>query len=118
MGITHVEVEVANTAAPDAGGSLEFLVGSGAVYSVAPSAILERLGSVPSTAQAFRLAYGGRITRRKGGAVFRFGARAGVSDVVFGEPGDANLRGAWTLEALGPSLDPPKRELRELPMLL
>jgi hypothetical protein len=38
--------------------------------------------------------------------------------VIFGEPGDANLLGALTLESLGLSLDPLKRELRELPMLL
>ncbi|MBI4201644.1 MAG: hypothetical protein HY532_00830 [Chloroflexi bacterium] len=33
-------------------------------------------------------------------------------------PGDSNLLGAFTLEALGLALDPLHRELRELPMIL
>jgi len=38
--------------------------------------------------------------------------------VIFGEPGDAVLLGAFTLEALGLCLDPLKRELLPLPMIL
>jgi hypothetical protein len=50
--------------------------------------------------------------------VYRYNGRVGVADVIFGEEGDATLLGALTLEALGLSLDPLKRELRELPMML
>lgn len=42
----------------------------------------------------------------------------GGGDVIFGEPGDSALLGARTLEALGPSLDPLRRELRPLQMIL
>ena len=42
----------------------------------------------------------------------------GAAPVIFGEPGDSNLLGVVTLEALGYVLDPLKRELRALPMLL
>ena len=42
----------------------------------------------------------------------------GVADVIFGEKGDHELLGAFTLEALGLVLDPLKRELKPLPMLL
>ena len=42
----------------------------------------------------------------------------GAAPVVFGEPGDSNLLGVVTLEALGYVPDPLKRELRSLPMLL
>jgi predicted aspartyl protease len=118
MGITYVDVQVASVADPDRAEVVEFLVDSGAVYSVVPSAVLERLGIQPLDEQTFRPANGERIRRRKGGAVFRYGERVGVADVIFGEPGDANLLGALTLEALGLSLDPLKRELREIPMLL
>ena len=38
--------------------------------------------------------------------------------MIFGEEGDSNLLGAFTLEALGLALDPLRRELRELPMML
>ena len=44
--------------------------------------------------------------------------RVGVADVIFGEEGDSTLQGAFTLEALGLSLDPLRRELKPLPMLL
>ncbi|MFI5351646.1 MAG: hypothetical protein ACHQZS_01700 [Candidatus Binatales bacterium] len=38
--------------------------------------------------------------------------------MIFGEPGDSQLLGALTLEALGLSLDPLRRELKPLPMIL
>jgi hypothetical protein len=38
--------------------------------------------------------------------------------VIFGEPEDSNLLGAFTLEALGLALDPLRRELHPLPMIL
>ena len=38
--------------------------------------------------------------------------------MIFGEEGDSSLLGAFTLEALGLTLDPLKRELRPLPMIL
>lgn len=118
MGLTTVEVEIAAPNDGDRWESLEFLVDSGAVYSVVPAPVLERLGIRPVAEQVFRLANGERITRRKGIAAFRLGDRIGGADVVFGEPGDSSLLGALTLEALGLALDPLKRELRELPMLL
>ncbi len=118
MGITHVTVEVANAADPEASIPVECIVDSGAVYSVINAGTLERLGIKPVTRQEFRLADGQKITRQKGGAAFRYEDRIGFADVVFGEEGDMDLLGAMTLEALGLSLDPLKRELRPLPMLL
>ena len=50
--------------------------------------------------------------------MFRYGERAGVSDVIFGEEGDSGLLGAFTLEALGLALHPLKRELLSIPMVL
>jgi clan AA aspartic protease len=118
MAMTVVEIDVANVANPELTETVEFLVDSGATYSVVPAAILERLNIRPLTEQEFRLANGEKIRRKKGGAVFKFGERSGTADVIFGEDGDANLLGASTLEALGLALDPLKRELRELPMML
>jgi hypothetical protein len=97
---------------------VQLLVDSGAACSVVPRAILEQLGIQPIAEQVFGVANGARIRRRKGGALFGYGERAGVADVVFGEPGDANLLGIHTLEALGLGLDPLRRELTELPLML
>jgi len=118
VGLTVLEIEVGNPAKPEVTESLEFLVDSGAVYSVVPAPILERLGIKPLTEQSFRLADGTKSTRKKGGALFKYRDRIGVADVIFGEPGDSTLLGAFTLEALGLSLNPLKRELTELPMVL
>lgn len=118
MGLTFLEIEVGNPANPDIREKLEFLVDSGAIYSVVPVSILERLGIKPLAEQEFRLANGTKIVRKKGGALFKYGDRIGVADVIFGEEGDSTLLGAFTLEALGLTLDPLRRELKPLPMLL
>ena len=64
------------------------------------------------------LANATRIVRGCGVALFRYGDRDTVAEVIFGEPGDAVLLGAFTLEALGLCLDPLKRELLPIPMIL
>ena len=94
------------------------MIDSGAVYSVVPAKILERLGIKPLVEQQFRLADWGKIVRTKGGAFFRYGERVGGTDVIFGEEGDSVLLGSFTLEALGLSLDPLTRELKPLPNVL
>ena len=118
MGITHLEIEVGNPANPEVTEALEFLIDSGAIYSVVPSAILDRLGIKPLTEQEFRLADGSKIVRKRGVAIFKYGSRIGGADVIFGEEEDSQLLGAFSLEAMGLALDPMRRELRELPMTL
>jgi len=118
VGLTVLDVEVGNPANPEITEKIEFLIDSGAIYSVVSTSVLERLGIRPLATQEFRLANGSKTARKKGGALFRYGERVGVADVVFGEEGDSTLLGAFTLEALGLSLDPLRRELNPLPMLL
>lgn len=118
MGMTYVTMQVANAATPERAESLDFLVDSGANYSVVPAQILSRLGIEPFSEDSFFLANGQKITRKRGVAVFKYGDRIGGADVIFGEEGDENLLGAFTLEALGLGLDPLKRRIFELPMML
>ena len=118
MGFTHLKLEVANPANLETWETVECLVDSGAVYSVIPAPVLEALGIKPIGDEEFTLANGETIVRKKGIAAFRYGERIGGADVVFGQEGDMNLLGVLTLEALGLSLDPLKRELRPLPMIL
>lgn len=103
---------------PDESETIRFIVDSGATYSVVPEETLARLGIKPLTEERFILANGDTIARRKGVAVFKYKDRIGGSDVVFGEPGDENLLGVLTLESLGFALDPLRRELRNLPLML
>jgi predicted aspartyl protease len=118
MGLDVLNLDIANVARPDDMRSVEFLIDSGAIYSVVPAAILDELGVQPTKTQDFRLADGSKISRRKGVALFRFEDLVGGADVIFGEPGDSNLLGAFTLEAFGLALDPLRRELHPLPMIL
>ena len=118
MGLKVLEVRVGNPATPEVTEQVELLVDSGALYSLVPTPVLERLGIKPLSKQEFRLANGERMTRDKGIALFRYGERVGGADVVFGEEGDSSLLGATTLESLGLALDPLKRELRPIPMVL
>jgi aspartyl protease family protein len=118
MGLTVLRIEVANPSRPKKTEAVDFLIDSGAIYSVVPAALLRRLGIKPLSKEEFRLADGSTIVRRKGGALFRYGDRVGVADVIFGEKDDSTLLGALTLEALGLSLNPLKRQLNPLPMIL
>ena len=118
MGLTYLEVEVGNPANPDVTERIKFLVDSGAIYSVIPKPVLDKLGIKPVATQEFILADGRKISRKKGIALFKYKDRIGGADVIFAEKGDANLLGAFTLEALGLALDPLKRVLKPLPMML
>lgn len=118
MGLTVLEIKVGNPANPDITEPVEFLIDSGAIYSVVPATILEKLGIKPSADEEFRLANGEKVVRKKGIALFKYGNRVGGADVIFGEESDSTLLGAFTLEALGLTLDPLKRELRPLPMII
>ena len=118
MGLTVLEIEVGNPSTPDVTEKIEFLIDSGAIYSVVPTPVLEGLGILPLSEQELRLADGSKIVRKKGVALFRYGDRVGGADCIFGEEGDSKLLGAFTLEALGLGLDPLRRELLPLPMIL
>jgi len=118
MGLTHVEMEIANPAKPRARVRERFLVDSGAIYTVAPGVVLRRLGIKPHSKRTFTLANGEVIERDVGDAVFHYDKHHAASPVIFGKRGDSNLVGMVTLESLGLILDPIRRELKPLPMLL
>jgi len=118
MGVTYVDMVVKKSARSTRSHKVECLVDSGAHYSAIPRKTLKRLGIRPDTKESFILADGSRIERELGTAYFEFRGRVGSSMVIFVEEGDATLLGILTLEALGLMLDPLKRELRQLPLLL
>lgn len=118
MGVTSLTIGVANPSRPAVTERLQFIVDSGAIYSVVPAPVLRRLKIRSLKRETFRLANGTTIVRRKGGALFKFQDYVGVADVIFGEQGDATLLGALTLEALGLSLDPIRRELKPMQLIL
>jgi predicted aspartyl protease len=60
---------------PHATKKLEFLIDLGAIYSVVPQPVLEKLGIRPVSEQEFRLPDGTKIVRKKGIALFKYGDR-------------------------------------------
>jgi clan AA aspartic protease len=118
MGLTHVEAMVANPAHPRKTKRLRLLMDSGAVYSVVPKTVLHALGVKPHSTKTFTLADGSEIKRKVGDLIFKLNGHQGASPVIFGERGDSTLLGTVSLEALGLLLDPIRRELRPLPMVL
>lgn len=118
MGLTYVDAELASPTRPTRREHVRFLVDSGAIYSLAPSSVLRRLGIRPLRREEFELADGSTMRRPVGLALFRIGNTLGGSEVIFGGPRDEPLLGAVTLEALGFELDPVRRRLRRTRLLM
>ncbi|MEE9294557.1 MAG: hypothetical protein V3W34_06320 [Phycisphaerae bacterium] len=116
--MTHLQITVKRL--PDSRKSerLRFLIDTGAVYSVAPAKTLRALGIKPHRRERFILADGSSMERDLGGAYFEYRGTGGMAPVVFGDPGDAQLLGMTTLEAMGLMIDPLSRDLRTLPATL
>ncbi len=117
MPITFLKARVINPERPKKSRECEFLVDSGAVYSVVPQSILKKLGIKPTSFEEFILANGEVVRKPVGNAYFEYGGKIRAAPVVFGEE-DVFLLGATTIEALGMILDPIRRELKPLPMVL
>jgi clan AA aspartic protease len=118
MGLTYIRASIANPARPKRSVRVRFLVDSGAFYSVVPKPVLRRLGIKSRRTKSFILADGTEVKRSLGQALFRLNREEAASPVIFGEKGDSVLLGSVSLGALGFMLDPLKRELRPLPMML
>lgn len=118
MGLTFVKVKVGNPANGHRSEEVQCLVDSGAVYSLVPEPVLQRLEIEPHSTREFVLASGEVIHRRLATATFEYEGRRGDSMVIVGEPGDDPLLGATTLEGFGLVLDPFRRELRPMQLPL
>src|SRR5437870_5484807 len=111
MALTHQKLIVKESRKARRKAAINFLIDSGAVYSLVPEASLRRLGIVPHRKMEFVLADGTTITRKVGDAYFEWHGEGGAAPVIFGEAGDKPLLGATTLESLGLVLNPFKRQL-------
>lgn len=118
MGMTTQKLVVKESRRARRKASVNFLIDSGAVYSLVPARILQKLGIKPYREIDFSLADGSVIRRRLGDAYFEFNGGGGAAPVIFGEEGDEPLLGATTLESIGLILDPFKRRLIPMRMVL
>ena len=118
MGMTDVRVRIANLADPGRSAEVDLVVDSGAIYSVVPAAVLRKIGVEPRKVETFSLADGGTVRRAIGDVYYEIDRSAGAAPVIFGRRGDTSLLGVVTLEALGLSLDPLRRTLRPLRLMI
>ena len=94
MGLISLAATVMNPADAKKRLKIEFLVDSGALYSVVPKAALKRLGIKPCGSKEFTFADGTKIIRKFGNALFSIQETPGASPVIFGERGTAHYL-AW-----------------------
>ncbi len=118
MGITNAILKVREHRKSEKVAEVNFLIDSGAVYSLVPGAILDTLDIEPYKEMSFSLADGTVLKRRVCSAYFEFEGEGGPAPVVYGETGDEPLLGATTLESLGLVLNPFSRTLHPMRMLM
>ena len=118
MGITNKTLLVKENRKATSYAEVDFMVDSGAVYSLVPGNILDSLGIEPHREVKFALADGTFITRKVGDAYFELNGEGAAAPVLYGEKGDSPLLGATTLEAIGLVLNPFTRELYPMRMIL
>ena len=116
MGLTHVRGVVKHG---DRWREVDLLVDSGATYTVLKKEVWEYLGLRPMRRLTLILADGTRIERWLSEALLELPGHGEYhTPVVLGEDGDENILGAVTLEIFGLMLDPLRRELRPMRILM
>ncbi len=118
MGITTAILRVREHRKSKKFADVEFMVDSGAVYSLVPGKTLDEIGIEPYKEMSFFLADGTSIKRKVSTAYFEYENEGGAAQVIYGEEGDTPFLGATTLEALGLVLNPFTRTLHPMRMLL
>ncbi len=118
MGVTCLSLTIKRLPDDAAAAAIDFLIDTGATYTLAPADVLSRLGVKSHRPLTRTLADGSKASREMGGAYFEYQGVGGMAPVLFGQPVDADLLGATALEAMGLMVDPLSRELRSLPAML
>ena len=116
MGITFIEGIVKGSAGPER--SVRFLVDSGATYTLLGLEDWKAIGLEPRRSMDFTLADGSVIKRNVSECLLSLPMGEGHTPVILGEEGDEPLLGMVTLEILGLRLDPFRRTLEPMKMML
>ncbi len=115
MGVTYI---VGRVKGPLGEEEVSFLVDSGATYTVLPERVWRSIGLKPLREHDFVLADGTVIRRKVSECFISLPQGEAHTPVVLGEADDYALLGIVTLEILGLILNPFKRTLQPMRMLL
>lgn len=116
MGLTYIEGTVTGPTGLHA--KVQFLVDSGATYTVLPLETWQTIGLAPERRVRCRLADGTALDRKVGECHIRVPQGARSTPVILGEEDDQALLGMVTLEELGLVLNPFTRTLLPMQMVL
>ena len=116
MGITYIEGTVSGPTGKRA--TLEFLVDSGAKYTLLPFKNWKAIGLKPVRRLTFVLADGTKVKRNISECYINLPQGKTHTPVVLGKPGDEALLGVVTLEELGLVFNPFQRSLQPARMMM
>lgn len=116
MGMTYLQGTVTGPTGKQT--TAEFLVDSGARYTLLPEASWKAIELSPKRRLTFTLADGTHIERDVSECHIALPQGEGHTPVILGEAGDEALLGAVTLEELGLVLNPFQRSLQPARMML
>jgi clan AA aspartic protease len=116
MGLTYIQGKVKGK--NDKAATVEFLVDSGANYTLLPKDVWEMLELKSKRTQTFILADGTKIDRGISECHIEILENEGHTPVILGDTGDDALLGVVTLEEFGLVLNPFNRTLQPMRMLL
>ena len=116
MGLTYVEGKLIGQ--DNVSESVNFLVDSGANYTLLPKAVWEKLNLKPKKTLTFTLADGTKIERDVSECRIEILNEDFHTPVILGEEGDEALLGVVTLEILGVVLNPFNRTLQPMQLRL
>lgn len=111
MGIINASLKIINPYNTTKVYEGEFLVDTGAQYTVLPRSVWQKMDLKSDREQKFSLADGKVISRPIGSVFVEFRGIRSTSPVVLGNQNDSFLLGVVTLENLGFSINPFTREL-------
>ena len=117
MGVTYIEGQARGPEGREE--TVNFLVDSGAGYTLLPYGVWQSLGLEPTREERFSLADGTVITRNMSRCFLILPQGEEYSPVILGEEGDDQaLLGVVTLEELGLVLNPFSRTLQPMRLML
>lgn len=98
--------------------AIRLLVDTGASDSILPASFLRKLGIRPEWREEYELANGEPMVRDVGRMYVHYRGRSIETLVALGEPGDARVMGAYSLEGLRLEVDPHSGRVRRKKRLL
>lgn len=111
MGKIDVTLQIKNPHKPEKSYTGEFLVDTGAKYTVLPEKIWKLLDLKPERMQKFSLADGSVVERSISSAYIKFKTMEAPGPVILGKKNDSPLFGVVNLETMGLTISPFTREI-------